>query len=123
MMDEDWDTVWKELRENLQNEEECEHHPGCPMVESLFIKTPNDIIRITEDEIVVRSHSAMREDTITKRQFKRWWDYLNENGGASINSSSIRYPGGSRSKLIGAILAKCLPDYIIYEGNSMLKRR
>jgi hypothetical protein len=78
----------------------------------------NDIIRKDDKGIVLRSHKSMREDYIEARRFQVWWNHLASEGSASLAPGDPNNPHRWRSRIVGAILGKCLPSRIRIVGTS-----
>jgi len=117
----DWTTVWSELRKNLLNQPTCPIHSNYPCVRTLAQGVINDVIHVGKDEIIVRSHRTMRRDSIGRRRFRTWWQYLEENGFVSLKSGAQDNPHPWRSRLVGAIMATCLPLRIKIVNNNLLE--
>src|SRR5947209_817160 len=109
-MDESWAEVWLELREALLRQPPRDSHSGKPCVRTLGNHVANDIIRVGENGIVVRSERTNRNDFIEARRFRVWWDHLQESGSASLIPGGENNPHRWRSRLVGAIWARCLPQ-------------
>jgi len=109
----DWKTVWQELRTNLSRQPKCPIHPEYPHVKTLStMAVINDMVEIEEKGISVRSHRTNHIDFIDIRRFRTWWDHLVAIGSASLDTSNPNNPDPYRSRIVGAILAACLPDKI-----------
>jgi hypothetical protein len=48
-----WEETWLELREQLERQPACPDHPEYPCVRTLDQEVINDIVRVTDDEVVV----------------------------------------------------------------------
>jgi hypothetical protein len=116
-----WPAAWQEIQRNIAKQPRCPQHPEYPTVSTLAQKSPNDIISITDKGILVRSHKTMREDFIEVRRFEIWWDYLTQNGSASLKPGGTDNPHPWRSKIVGAILAAGLPKVIKAADANTLK--
>lgn len=108
----DWSVVWQELRDNLVKQPPCPHHPEYPHVSTLAQRVINGIVEILESGISVRSHRTCRTDSIEVRCFEVWWNHLVANKSASLRPGHPNNPHPWRSRIVGAIIAKCLPDGI-----------
>ena len=116
-----WQTVWKELRDNLAKQPHCREHPDYPCVKTLAQEITNDMIEISEEGITVRSHRTYREDFIEARRFRIWWNHLISKGSASIKPGDANNPHPWRSRIVGAIFAHCLPDRIRVVDNNCIE--
>jgi len=101
--EQDWPMVWQELRENLAQQ---------PYVRTLSQRVINEIVRVNEDAITVRSEKSLNERTVEMRTFKVWWDHLVANGSASLSPGDPNNPDPWHSRIVGAIIAECLPERV-----------
>lgn len=69
-MDELWEQVWGELRAGLGRQPLCAEHPEFPCVRTLGQGAVNDILRVDEDGVRVRSHRTGNEDVIPAAAFR-----------------------------------------------------
>lgn len=118
-----WLEVWRTLRNNLRNSPRCPNHPDYPQVKTLSQGVVNDLIAVEENGIRVRSHRTSNEDYIEESRFKAWWDYLVENGSASLFPGHENNPHPWRSRVVGAIFAAGLPDRIQIVNSSVIELR
>ena len=107
-----WEQIWLELRKELAKQPHCEEHPTLPCVRTLIQRVTNDIIEIAETRIRVRSHRTNRIDDLPAERFECWWDYLQKHGSASLKPGDPNNPHRWRSRVVGAILAACLPKRV-----------
>jgi len=114
MLRSEWQSIWNELRNNLNNLPKCPKHLEYPCVETLVVSIKNDILEIEDSGIRVRSYKFYKEDFIKAKIFKKWWNHLVKYGSASLNPISENNPDPYRSCIVGAILAKCLDKYVEY---------
>jgi len=114
-MDEVWEEAWLALREALTRQSRCQEHPDHPCVRTLVQEVVNDIIRVGPDGIVVRSHRTSREDPIEASRFRVWWEQLQREGFASLIPGGDNNPHRWRSRVVGAIWARCLPRQIEWD--------
>lgn len=114
MLRSEWQSIWNELRNNLNNLPRCPDHPEYPYIETLSMSIKNDILEIKDSGITVRSHRTNNPDFIETKRFQTWWVHLVTHGIASLKPGSENNPHPWRSCIVGAILAKCLDKYIEY---------
>jgi hypothetical protein len=114
-MDELWEEVWLELREALVRQPPRNANSRHPCVLTLGHEVANDIIRVGEDGIVVRSERTGRDDFIEARRIQVWWDHLQAEGSASLIPGGANNPHPWRSRLVGAIWARCLPHRVEWD--------
>src|SRR3990172_11116191 len=63
-------------------------------------------------------HFTLNQDnTIEARTMETWWDHLLANGSASTDPDSANCPHIWRARVVGAILATCLPSRIEVDPN------
>lgn len=117
MASESWSDVWRELRNNMRSQPPCPEHPEYPHVRTLHLGVINDIVEVAEHTLRVRSHRSRNEDTIEARTMETWWDHLLANGSASTDPDSANCPHIWRARVVGAILATCLPSRIEVDPN------
>jgi len=110
-----WEQVWQELRDALQLQPRCPDHPEFPCVRTLGQGVVNDIIRVEPVGVLARSHRTNRDDFIEVDRFRVWWDHLINVGTASLTPGGQNNPHLWRSRLIGAILARCLPARVRWD--------
>jgi len=108
----DWLSVWRDLQSNLARQPSCPDHPEYPHVRTLARGSINDIIRVGEDGVTVRSHQTFRERFVPTKQFEAWWNHLTVQGSASLTSRSPNIPRTGHARVVGAIMAACLPERI-----------
>lgn len=108
----DWSVVWQELRQNLAKQPPCPVHPKYPHVSTLAQGVINDVVEVREGGIIVQSHRTLRKRFIPARQFEVWWNHLLAKGPASLTSRSPNIPRTGHARVVGAIMAACLPDRI-----------
>lgn len=108
----DWPIIWQELRGNLADQPPCADHSEYPHVCTLVHGNINDIIQVNEDGVTVRSHKTFGKRAITEKVFKVWWNYLVENGFASLSPGAPNNPRSGDSRVVGAIIAACLPGRV-----------
>lgn len=113
-----WSEVWQELQTGLKNLPRCSEHPEYPYVETLTKKVVNDIVGVDSEEVKVRSHRTGATDSIKASKFEKWWNHLVAKGSASLCPGDSNNPDAYRSRIVGAILAACLPDKIRVENNA-----
>ena len=111
-MSSNWQDAWTELRSNLGKQNPCPKHSEYPCVRTLAQGVINDILSVNQNGFVVRSHRTDREDYIEEHRFRVWWEHLSTVGSASLVPGSDNNPHRWRSRIVGAILATCLPDRI-----------
>lgn len=109
-----WEVVWQELRDNLLRQPRCPDHSQCPHIMTLSLGVINDIIKVQENGIIVRSHESRRniERFIGFSLFKKWWDYLLAKKSASLIPGHPNNPERWNSRIVGEIIATCLLDKI-----------
>lgn len=107
-----WPAVWQELRDNLAKQPPCPDHPEYSHVRTLARREINDVVKADENGIVVRSHQTLNEDFIEASRFEMWWNHLVVNRSASLYSGRPNNPHPWRARIVGAIMATCLPDRI-----------
>lgn len=117
----DWPAVWVELRTNLESQPKCSIHPAYPHVKTLSQHVVNDIIQVEEEKILVRSHRTLREDSIEAQRFETWWNHLVTDGSASLVPGDPNNAHPWRSRVVGAILAVCLPNRILRDGQDLIR--
>ena len=118
-MDLIWDDVWSGLRANLLKQPRCADHPQYPCVRTLVEKSVNDVLAIDRTGIRVRSHRTANEDVIPVASFKAWWNHLEQRGTAALRPGHPNCPRSDRARLVGAIIAHCLPDRVEVEGGQL----
>lgn len=101
--EQDWPKIWQELGDNLAQQS---------YVRTLSQRVINEIVRVNEDAITVRSEKTFNRRTIKARAFKVWWNHLVANGSASLSPGDPNNPDASDSRVVGAIMAACLPDRV-----------
>jgi len=116
-----WLAVWQELRDNVAKQPPCPQHPEYPHVSTLSQRVINDIVEVGENGILVRSHRSNNEDFIEARRFKTWWNHLVTYGSASLDPGGSNNPHPWRSRIVGAIMAICLPDKIRVVDSSTIE--
>jgi hypothetical protein len=116
-----WPAVWQELRDNLAKQPPCPHHPEYPHVSTLSQQVINDIIKVSESGILVRSHRTFHEDFIEASRFEIWWKHLDANRSASLYSGRPNNPHPWRARIVGAIMATCLPDRVRVVNSNMIE--
>ena len=122
-MNDDWGRVWSTLRSNLAAQPLCKQHPAYPCVATLARRQTNDILAIDENAITVRSHLTGKSDRIAASVFRRWWRHLKARKVASLQPGEPGNPDADRSRLVGAILVRCLPANVDQDpGNANLIR-
>jgi hypothetical protein len=104
-----WESIWLELRAQLEAQPRCEKHPEYPHVRTMIQKVVNDIKRVGHDGVVVRSHRTKEDDFIEADRFKLWWEHPQRIGSASLKPGDGNKPQPWRSKIVGAICVRCLP--------------
>jgi len=107
-----WQAVWQELRDNLAKQPPCPHHAEYPHVSTLSQRVGNDIVEVGGKGILVRSHRTHREDFIEMSRFESWWNHLVVRKSASLYPGHPNNPHPWRSRIVGAIMATCLPERI-----------
>lgn len=109
-----WQAIWQELRDNIAEQPLCPEHHDYVHVRTLSRAVINDIIKLQENGILIRSHESRRNKKrfIKYSQFKKWWDYLVSNRFASLVPGHQNNPDASHSRIVGAIMATCLPNRI-----------
>jgi hypothetical protein len=110
-----WQQVWQELRDALLLQPRCPDHPEYPCVRTLRQGIVNDIIRVGPDGVLVRSHQTNRDDFIEADRFRVWWDHLQRFGTASLAPNDQNNPNPWRARIVGAILAGCLPARVRWD--------
>lgn len=119
-MDKLWEKVWDELCDGLENQPFCPKHPEYQCVRTLVKHVINDIIRVGIDGVVVRSHEPdkgdIKEDFIEAKRFRVWWDHLQRHGSASLIPGEANNPHPWRSRVVGAIFALCLPEWVRWDA-------
>lgn len=110
--DDTWGRIWAELREGLHRQPDCREHPNLRCVLTYSQGAVNDIISVTKDGIQVRSHRTSRVDSIPVSTFRVWWDHLLQHGSAPLDPNAPDCPRSDRAVLVGAIMARCLPNRI-----------
>lgn len=116
-----WPVVWQELQDNLAKQPRCPQHPDYPYVSTLVQQVTNDIVKVGTDGILVRSHRTSREDFIEVSRFEAWWNHLVTRGSASLYPGDQNNPHPWRSRLVGVIMAQCLPDKIRVIGSDTIR--
>jgi len=116
-----WSEVWQELQTGLMNLPRCPEHPQYPCVRTLAQGVVNDIVGVSSEEVKVKSHRTRATDSIEASRFKRWWNHLVAEGSASLRPGDSNNPDPYRSRIVGAILAACLPDKIKVENSATIK--
>jgi hypothetical protein len=114
-MGDSWEVVWQELREALLAQPARDGGIGLPCVHTLGLEVANDIVRVGEDGVLVRSERTGRDDFIEARRFQAWWDHLKAEGMASLIPGEEGNPHRWRSRLVGAIWARCLPGRVEWD--------
>ena len=114
----DWPSVWSRLRSELTARPRCPEHPGHPAVRTLRDQSVNDVLEVNAAGVTVRSHKTGREDVLPEATFRAWWEALNADGTAGLDPATA--PRGDRAVLVGAILARCLPDRIGVDGDRLV---
>ncbi len=112
-----FDEAWRILTESLLQQPRCPQHPEYTFVPTLGQGVKNDVIQVTSDLIVVRSHRTMREDTIPASRIRTWWEHLENFGTAALAPEDA--PDRWRSRIVGAILFHCLPDHLELDESTM----
>ena len=107
-----WPAVWLELRNNLARQPSCPHHHEYPHVRTLSQRVINDIVKVRQNGVVMRSHRTLREDLIEASRFEAWWNHLVANKSASLYPGHPSNPHPWRARIVGAIMATCLPERI-----------
>ena len=108
----DWNATWELLRSNLWTLPPCPEHPNHPHVRTLSQGVINDIINVTEHEIIVHSHRSENEDQIPAAHFKAWWNHLSTGKPATTDTSDPNCPEPYRSSVTAAIFVQALPGKI-----------
>jgi hypothetical protein len=116
----DWPSMWQELKQKLAAQPRCPEHPEYPCVFTLAQRSANDIVSIEADRIVVRSHRSMNKDTIEESLFRKWWEHMLDEDSASLVPGAFSNPPTKRSRIIGAILATCLPTRVSAENHNLI---
>jgi hypothetical protein len=119
-MEELWQQVWAELRQALAGQPPCAEH-GVPCVCTLAQEVVNDIILIEEARVRVRSHRTGNEDDLPVATFRTWWNHLQLHGAANINPNHPNTPFTDRAVLVGAIYARCLPNWVEAVGTNQIR--
>lgn len=114
-----WEQMWGELRGGLNGQPRCPEHPQFPFVRTLGQGAVNDILRVDQDGVRVRSHRTGNEDVIPASSFRAWWVHLQQHGTAALDPNDPNCPRSDRAVLVGAILARCLPNRIEQEGGQI----
>lgn len=122
-MNSNWSEVWADLTANLRSQPRCPQHQECVHVRTLSKRVINDVLEIGHDGIMVRSHETNRADFIAAAQFERWWKYLVLHKRASLNPDRRNNPDPDRSRLVGAIIATCLPNRVSAVSTSEIALR
>ena len=117
-----WEVIWTELRDGLMSQPRCSAHPDFPCVETLRTRQPNDILRVDDAGVFVRSHRTGNEDRISAAALRAWWLHLSENGNAALSTKDPNCPRSDRARLTGALIARCLPDRVEFDGRQLLLR-
>jgi hypothetical protein len=107
-----WSVIWQELCDNLTQQPRCLEHPSYPCFRTLAQGVINDIIKIDEHGLWVRSHRTLHEDYIEEKRLETWWTHLAAHKTASLSPGDPNNPHPWRSRLVGAILATGLPHRI-----------
>ena len=115
-----WTEVWAELRVRLASQKSCGQHPEYPCVRTLAQGIVNDVVEISEDRVVVRSHRTRKEDPIPARRLKKWWDALQAHGRVACTRGHPNNPHPWRSRIVAAIFATCLPDLVRVDGDDLV---
>ena len=116
-----WSVVWNELRNNLAKQPPCPDHPLYPHVKTLAQQVINDVIEIRENGIVLRSHRTYHNDFIEAKRFEIWWNHLVAFGSASLSPGNPNNPHCWRSRILGAVIATCLPEKIEVIKSNMIR--
>jgi hypothetical protein len=111
-MSSEWAIIWQELRCNLSKQPVCPQHTDYPHIRTLAQKVINDVLSVSEQGIVVRSHRTRHNDFIEEERLKVWWEHLTTVGSASLKPGSENNPHPWRSRIVGAIIATCLSSRI-----------
>ena len=118
-MEDSWEQVWAELHAELKSQPRCPEHPDLPCVRTLEQNSINDILRVDQDGLLVRSHRTGNDDVIPASSFRAWWSHLQQHGAAALDPNHPNCPRSDRARLVGAILARCLPHRIGLEGRQL----
>lgn len=121
-MIEHWDHVWSRLRGNLSLQPRCAEHPDLPCVRTLVLGAVNDVLEVDESGIQVRSHRTGNVDRIPASSFHAWWVHLQRHGTAALSPNDDNCPRSDRAVLVGAILARCLPEHVELQGSGLRLR-
>ena len=106
----EWPEVWEILKRNLRR---------CSAVSTLCHGVINDIVAVTHEGIIVRSHRTMIERPIAACVFEAWWRHLVSAGRASLDPGLA--PAGQDSRIVGAILANCLRGLVEAESTNSIR--
>jgi transcriptional regulator with XRE-family HTH domain len=113
-----WNRIWDELQLGLRSQPPCPIHSEYPCIRTLGQEIVNDILEVTNEGVLVRSHRTNKDDVIPVKRFRKWWDHLVEYGDASLEPGDSNNPDPWRSRVVGAIWAWCLPKRIERSGVS-----
>lgn len=119
----EWNALWQRLLARLAEQPPCPLHPEYPAVRTLARGQVNDIIRMDESGVVVRSHGSMESDPVPVAHFRALWKHLGEHGHAVFEPGCGGLPAFARSRIIGAILVTCLPEVLRYDGREIVTRK
>jgi hypothetical protein len=118
-VNEHWEQVWSELSDALSDQPRCPDHPQFPCIQTLGQGAVNDILRVDQDGVRVRSHRTGNEDMIPVSSFQAWWAHLQQHGTAALDPNDPNCPRSDRAVLVGAILARCLPNRVKQDGGQI----
>lgn len=120
-VDPEWQLIWKEMQNNLISQPRCPEHPEYPCVKSLSQGVINDILQVDMKGILLRSHRSNNEDFIDAKRFETWWNHLKDKKSASLTPGDPENPNPWRSRIVGAIIAACLPKKIRIIGSNIIE--
>ncbi len=107
-----WPEVWQQLCTSISQQPRCPQHPEYPCVRTLSLGIINDILEVSDEGILVRSHRTLHDDFIEASRFEVWWKQLSTSGQASLVPGGVGNPHRWRARIVGAIMATCLPELI-----------
>ena len=120
----DWQSIWEELKTNLDHLPKCPLHSNYPCISTLVKRSLNDIIEVSSHHIIVRSHKPkngiLKNSTLSEGVFRTWWEHLHTFGSATFKTGNKNNPVSYRSSVVAAIFVKGLPQKIRQVNNSDL---
>jgi hypothetical protein len=92
-----------------------------PQVTSFTWATSSHSVPASDHPVIERSHKTLNNDRIETARFKIWWDYLVAHGSASLNPGGSNNPHPWRARIVGAIMATCLPGIVRKAGSGTIE--